>query len=64
MNYAQIFKKNPNEIIQALNAIEQVTDELSRASMSERVRQKWDIIHKHLLKTCAICWLLERKSGK
>ncbi len=62
MNYAQVFKKHPEEIIKALKAIENVTDELSRASMSEKARMKWNIIHKHIMKSAAICWLLNKKS--
>ncbi len=63
MNYAQIFKEHPEEIIIALKAIENVTDELSHASMSERARRKWDIIHRHIMKSAAICWLVNKKPG-
>ncbi|MES2766709.1 MAG: hypothetical protein V4642_12615 [Bacteroidota bacterium] len=64
MNYAQIFKKHPEEIIEALKAIENVTDELSHTSMSERARRKWDIIHRHIMKSAAICWLVNKKPDK
>jgi Skp family chaperone for outer membrane proteins len=64
MNYAQIFKKHPEEIEKALKAIEVVTDELSRKSFSEKARKKWDIVHRHIMKSAAICWLVNKKPDR